>query len=392
MCTCPDYEEHGQPCKHVYAVRFIVQRETNPDGSITLTRTLTLTEKTTVATKPTYKQVWPAYNAAQTHEKAHFQELLYELCQGVVEPQRKLHGRSPLLYRDMLFACAFKVYTTFSARRFQTDLDAAHAKGFLTKSPHYNSVLNYFEDRGITPVLKALVVESAKPLKAIEVDFACDSTGFTARRFDRWYDHKYGRPNKKQTWSKLHFMCGAKTNVVAAVVIKDKDAADSPQFPDLLKTTRENFVVRDVSADKAYCGAENHDAVADAGGTPYLIFKEGATGAAGGTFRKMFHVYSLNREEYLRHYHQRSNAESTVSMIKAKFGDSLRSKTDVAMTNETLCKVLCHNLCCLIQSAYELGIEATFWRREATTTPLKPVVIDVTPEPADDFMDALAWV
>ena len=48
-------------------------------------------------------------------------------------------------------------------------------------------------------------------------------------------------------------------------------------------------------------------------------------------------------------------------MIKAKFGDHVRSKTDVAMVNEVLCKVLCHNICCLIQSMYELGIEPTFW-------------------------------
>ena len=49
-------------------------------------------------------------------------------------------------------------------------------------------------------------------------------------------------------------------------------------------------------------------------------------------------------------YHKRSNVESTFSMIKAKFGDSLRSKCDVAMINEALCKILCHNVCCLIQS------------------------------------------
>jgi hypothetical protein len=48
-------------------------------------------------------------------------------------------------------------------------------------------------------------------------------------------------------------------------------------------------------------------------------------------------------------------------MIKAKFGGYLRSKTFTAQANEALCKILCHNLCCLIQSAYELGTEATFW-------------------------------
>src|SRR3954453_3589017 len=58
-------------------------------------------------------------------------------------------------------------------------------------------------------------------------------------------------------------------------------------------------------------------------------------------------------------------------MIKAKFGDSIRSKTDTAMVNEALCKVLCHNICCLIQSMFELGIEATFWV-EAEMVKTKP--------------------
>jgi hypothetical protein len=49
------------------------------------------------------------------------------------------------------------------------------------------------------------------------------------------------------------------------------------------------------------------------------------------------------------------------SMIKAKFGEKLRSKTHAAQVNEVLCKVLCHNLCCLIQSIYELGVEPEFW-------------------------------
>lgn len=40
---------------------------------------------------------------------------------------------------------------------------------------------------------------------------------------------------------------------------------------------------------------------------------------------------------------------------------NVRSKTDTAMTNEVLCKILCHNICCLIQAMYELGIEPTFW-------------------------------
>jgi transposase len=87
----------------------------------------------------------------------------------------------------------------------------------------------------------------------------------------------------------------------------------------------------------------------------------------GGLFEKMFHFFQFQREEFLAHYHQRSNVESTFSAVKRKFGDSVRSKTDTAMINEVLCKLLCHNLCCLIQEQTTLGIEPIFWTAEATS-------------------------
>jgi hypothetical protein len=47
-------------------------------------------------------------------------------------------------------------------------------------------------------------------------------------------------------------------------------------------------------------------------------------------------------------------------MVKRKFGDSLRSKTDTALVNETLAKLLAHNIVCVIHEMYELGIDPRF--------------------------------
>ena len=47
-------------------------------------------------------------------------------------------------------------------------------------------------------------------------------------------------------------------------------------------------------------------------------------------------------------------------MIKSKFADSVRSKTETAQINEVLLKVRCHNICVVIQKMFELGIEPTF--------------------------------
>jgi hypothetical protein len=86
-----------------------------------------------------------------------------------------------------------------------------------------------------------------------------------------------------------------------------------------------------------------------------------AHGDAGGIWEKMYHYFAFRRDEFLSHYHLRSNGESTFSRVKAKFGAHVRSKTDVAMKNEVLGKFLAHNRCVVHQSHVELGIEPGFW-------------------------------
>ena len=76
----------------------------------------------------------------------------------------------------------------------------------------------------------------------------------------------------------------------------------------------------------------------------------------------MFHHFQFRRTDFMAHYHKRSNVESTFSMMRRKFGDSLRSETDVAMINETPCRILAHNLVVLIHEIRELGIAPVFWQ------------------------------
>jgi transposase len=354
-CSCPDHENGGFKCKHIFAAEYVIEREHNPDGSTTVTETLTVRQS-----RKTYPQDWRAYNAAQTGEKGKFLELLDDLCSGIAEPERQKTGRPPLPIHDALFAACYKIYSTVSGRRFMTDLRDAQAKGYLSKTPHYNSIFNYLENPALTPVLNALISESSKPLKAVEVDFAADSSGFTTSRFHRWYDHKYGM-RQQHEWVKVHLMCGISTHIVTAVEIRDKDASDTKRLPALVDTTAQNFKLREVSADKGYGSVKNYKAIARHGAVPYIAFKSIHNGRSGGLWAKMFHLYSFHRDQFAAHYHKRSNVESVFSMIKAKFRDHVRSKTDVAMVNEVLCKIICHNICCLIQESHELGIDTAFW-------------------------------
>lgn len=197
---------------------------------------------------------------------------------------------------DVVFSATFKVYPTVSGRRAISDLKAWQAKGFLTRAPHYNSVFNYLDDPALTPIVKALLEESASPLKAIESDFAVDASGFGTSRFIRWYDHKYGGEGKERAWLKAHLMIGVHTNVVTSVEVTPSTHHGSPYLLQLINATASRFDVREVSADKGYLSHRNLAAVNAIGSTPYIPFKSNTTGERTELWRKLNHYFCINRE------------------------------------------------------------------------------------------------
>jgi len=290
MCTCKDFATREQPCKHVWAVRFVIERESRPEapdataGMPDAPTAVPALPLRTVALRPTYRQDWPAYNAAQIHEKEKFQTLLAELCQGIPEPARNgkgtKGGRPPVPMADRVFAMAFKVYSTFSGRRASTDMRDARDKGHLSHAPHYSKVCRFLEDPAMTPILTGLIAESAMPLRSIECDFAIDSSGFATSRFVRWFDHKYGIVKQEYDWVKVSVCTGRTTNIITAVEIDERYAGDCPRFAPLLNATAKTFTIRDVSADAAYLSYDNMELVVSHGGTPYIAFKAGTTAAS----------------------------------------------------------------------------------------------------------------
>jgi len=359
-CTCADYELRRQPCKHQEAVLFWLACEgaVNDDGTI---------EKP--AKRKTYAQNWPAYNAAQTQEKARVEMLLKSLCEGIEDPPRKPGpGRPRIPLRDAIFSSVMKVYTTFSGRRASTDIRDCAERGSIKKAVHYNSIFRCLEDPATTKILISLIEASSAPLAEIENvagQFAQDSTGFSTVTYDRWFDQKHGKLRAEHEWVKLHIMIGTVTNVVTGVKVSDE--GDCPVLPELLMQTVKRFKVREVSSDKAYLSKKNLEAIDKVGAVPFIPFKSNSMGMASKSphWRRMWAHFSLKSEDFLTHYHRRSNVESSMWMIKSKFGGVVRSKLPTAQVNEVLAKVLCHNLACIVHAITEFGIEADFTKAPA---------------------------
>lgn len=306
--------------------------------------------------KVTYSQDWSAYNKAQTKEGDLFMRLLSGLCGNIEQPKYEF-GRPKMPLSDMVFASALKVYSTFSLRRFVSLMKVAKNKGCTDNVCSYSTVSNYMRKPELTPLLKEMIIKSGSALRSVENDFAIDSTGFSTSQFARWFNFKYGKESNYRIWLKAHFVAGTKTNIIANIEVTDGNSSDTRQFRGLVSKTAENFKIREISADKAYSSRKNLQTAKDLGATPYIPFRSNTKPKARGHmfWSKMWHYYNLHREEFLEHYHKRSNVETAVHMIKSKFGGRLRNKDRTSQVNELLAKVLCHNICVVIQEMHELG-------------------------------------
>ncbi len=338
-------------CKHILAVQLYLEAHR-------LSPEIVLGDRE----RPTYSQYWTAYNAAQTEEITLFDSLLSELVDSIEEPEQVM-GRPRLPLKEQLFCAIQKVYSQLSSRRAESLYRNAEARGQIDHAPHFNTPSRLFNRADVTPVLQSLVTLSAQPIAGIEIDFAIDSTGFRTTSFNLYNEAKHGC-KKERHWLKAHICCGVQTNIVTGVIITKENGADAPQFVPLLERTAEGFEIREVSADLAYSSRKNIETVGIMGGIPYIPFKSNATakGYGSAAWRKMYHYFQLNRDEFMEHYHKRSNIEATNAAIKRKFGETLKSKNPTAQVNELLAKIIAYNITVIIHEMHENGVEPNFIR------------------------------
>jgi len=350
-CSCPDCELRKVKCKHAWAIEFYLKREIDNKGNMTETK----------AVKITYSQNWKAYNTAQTNELRLFDVLLKDLVNEVPEQEQHM-GRKRLDIKDTMFCSIQKVYSQLSSRRAYSLYANAEEKAKIKDAPNFNAINKFLNREDITPILHNLLTLTALPLKSVETTFAPDSSGFRTTMFNEYCKEKHGT-GKHHIWVKAHILVGTKTNIVASARITEGEVNDCPQFAPMVNEAHDNgFEIKEITADKAYSSRDNHTLAQSIGATAFIPFKSNATGTSRGSkiWNRMFYYFQFKREEFMQHYHARSNVESTFNMIKAKFGDKLRSKNWTAQQNELLCKLIAHNIVVLIHEIHELGIKPEF--------------------------------
>jgi len=346
ICNCPDFTKNGHihPCKHIITLELYLDL-----------RFEKIDKKELAPTRITYSQDWSRYNQAQVMEFELFDQFLYQLVSLIEESKKQGKGRPSLKLADQIFCCVMKEYGQLSSRRAKHMYNEAMQRQQISCNPHFNIVTRTLNKKDVTPLLHKLIHLSAQPLAGIETDFAVDSSGFRCSTFGAYCEYAHGE-KRRHNWLKAHISTGVYTNIVADIVVTDEYAADSPQFKKLIRNTAKNFDMRDVCADMGYSSRNNYAIVGRYGGKAFIPFKKNATGLSLGSplWNRAFHYFQLHKDEFMEHYHKRSNVESTFHAIKQKFGETIKAKNRLAQENELLCKVLAYNLTVLIHEMIEL--------------------------------------
>ncbi len=352
-CTCPDHEETGKRCKHIWAVLIVRHEVTLPDGSSVVTEE-----------KRVYSQHWPAYRRARMTEKGMFEKILRALCNGIKQPEYKGNGRPALPLSDVIFAAGLKTYTLFSGDRATSDIVACKERGLLDVAPHPNTIFRILRMPETLPVLRALINESARPLRMFETHAAIDATGVSTKNYVRWFDAKWGKEKREQKWIKLHMMIGVRTQIITAAKVTEGNKNDSPYLPELLEETAANFDLKTVAADMGYLSRSNLGAIVKLGAEPRIPFKVNSVENDDELSNRMLAFYTFNRPRFDAEYHRRSLTETTFSSIKRVLGGAVRAKSLEGQFAEVYLKCLGHNIRVLVQSIHELGIAPQFWGEE----------------------------
>ena len=314
--------------------------------------------------KKTYPQNWKVYDFAKSNEKIFFMKILNSVVDSLDLPyDYKNNGRYPISMEDRLKTCILKVYYKSDARTLVSDLKLFQSLGYLSYAPSYRSVNYFMEDSRLTSYLNQLIRLLAEPLIPIESLVGIDSTGFSTFNRVDWIDIRFSKLfNKlKKDYKKLHIVSGTKSNIILSAKVTKGTAHDSPEFEDLIKKSV-YFDIKQVCADSAYLSRKNCNIVSSIRAIPFIMPKKNTTAKSRGSiaWSQMVRFFKDNEQEFRKIYHQRSNLETTFAMLKRNYLPYVRAKSNIGQENEGLCKVVCHNIACLIMSMFEYGIKVKF--------------------------------
>ena len=297
----------------------------------------------------------PLYNKIQESEFLNFFEFVRHLTNYVCKEKKMKQMIQCLLI--------WRKFPNLSVRRSRGFLLLLKKFSIITVDiPCFKTLSNYNENNSLGIILDKLIEESSKPLSVVEHDFATDATGIRTKLFSSWYSIRCKKEIKKRDHLTIHITTGVKSNIITALNVEIKSGNDNKIFREHVDKTAKNFKCVEFSGDGKYWCKENCWKVVEVGAKPYFKVWKNWSGKSRGcmSWKKMNLEFEKNSEEYGKHYHKRSNVESTNHSKKVLHGNSVYSRLQSARINEETLRWINHNINVLNRARHQWNIIPKF--------------------------------
>jgi len=395
-CDCPDWlsvtaaapgvdgqvDRPHHRCKHLYALLIVRHELVLPDG------TMLVTEEKVHLKCP---RDWAIENAYLVDLHKTGPLLIADLARGIpLEPPSGKRGQPRVQTRHLVYAALIKTFEMKPARDTSAYVDL-HATKLRDKYGiadvcgddeddimHYNTLIKACGQQSLMPLLHQLLGVSVAPLVAVENkvgQYAIDSTGFSTSVYDEWHEHKHGSPSakasKRANFVKMHALGGTDSHGIFALQPTHRNVADCPLLKELLaRAIRNGADPRELSGDAGYLSGDNIGICVAKDIMPYFDFRSNTTGESSAMLYWLYHTFLANKVAYKKRYSRRSNIETVMRMLKARFGGFLRARLVNAQYVEIMLKAICHNIACVVHAIHELAIEPKLWMPKPSTVPI----------------------
>lgn len=293
-------------------------------------------------------------------ERALFIATCSDFIDNTVKRVHSFEGRPTTDYPDILKCLLIQSWNGLSYRRVASDLLIVKTFGLIFDIPKKSTLCKYMSNPALTAELEHLIQESAFPFLNTDHTLIVDSTWFALKMYSGGHNRKPTAEGDKKAnipplekCKKLHIGCLATSKIIAFAKASPGTANDSPFFKDIISTVCTNgFMISKCLADAGYMSKDNYALCQELNVKQVFIdFRSNVTGKhpKSKAFRDAFNLYTNQPDVWHEDYRYRVLIESVFSVIKRKFLNWLRTKSETAQYNEMLLKVLCYNLTILVR-------------------------------------------
>ena len=323
---------------------------------------------------------WAKYDSAQIKEMANYLNNLRDIVDEADDrirsrtiPEKRGPGKPETNPADIAKMLLLQTYTESPNRVAEGLLLLFQEKLAISKHFSYKTIERGYDREKVNKILDEVVAITNECVESEEKTCSFDGTGLSASNKENYADKRQKQNSKKNqkkskssnddqsydsfpitnlTSNRGFSYCvmgiGVQYKLISGISVSpDHSVGETTMFPEAYFQTLQSYPnLENVLGDGIYASRWITDLVSKTHLIPYFLPKSNVTFQSKGFSGWYDMLYSLwdDPQRWLEQYHMRSISETVNSMVKCRFGATLRKKLDPRKATETKLKFVAHDI------------------------------------------------